>query len=130
MRGSLNGAERPRMRAGTTALGDSAAIAARSGARPPPLLRSLRYLLAAVAMPFASLWRRLRSGRRRRSAERYFRALPDAILRDIGIARTEISHIAAEPPESWPRGRDGAHAWRGAGRHSGRNVRRSASRRR
>lgn len=111
-------------------LHESAAIARRSDERLLPLLRLFRFVLAVPAMPLAFLWRRLKSGSRRRSAERYLRTLPDAILSDIGIARSEISYIASEPPEAWGGWRNGARLWRGPDHQSSRIARRRTSRRR
>ena len=99
MHGKLDKPERPRVDAGTIALHDSAAIATGRRERLLTPLRLFGPIVAVPAMPFAFVWHCLKSGSRRRRAERYLRALPDAILTDIGIARSKIPYIAAQPSE-------------------------------
>lgn len=82
-----------------TALHDSTPIATRSDEGLLRILRLFRYIVAAPTMPFTLLRHHLKSGSRRRRAEREFRALPDAILGDIGIARSAFPRITAEPSE-------------------------------
>jgi uncharacterized protein YjiS (DUF1127 family) len=42
----------------------------------------------------ASLWHGLRVGSRRRRTERELEALPDVVLKDLGVGRSEIPWIA------------------------------------
>ncbi|MGE5203946.1 MAG: DUF1127 domain-containing protein [Acidobacteriota bacterium] len=85
------------------------AITARLGAGwLQPLRRPFRRIVGIPATPFIFLWCRLRAANLRRRAERDLRSLSDATLRDIGIARSDISRIAAAPSEQWRGGRDGA----------------------
>jgi uncharacterized protein YjiS (DUF1127 family) len=58
------------------------------------LLQLLGYIGAAAGAPFVAQRLALRDGRRRRRAERELGSLSDAVLKDIGVARTEISWIA------------------------------------
>ena len=81
---------------------------ARSGAgKLQFLLRELRSLLSIAGLHFNRLRQRLMAGNRRRRAEHELESLPNAILRDIGIVRSNIAWIAARPSEQWRGGRDG-----------------------
>ena len=51
----------------------------------------------ALAPPIA-LWHKLRAGARRRRRERELDILSDAVLKDIGVARSEILWIARTRP--------------------------------
>lgn len=73
-----------------------------------PLRRSFRFVVGIPATQLIFLWRRLKEANLRRRAERDLRSLPDATLKDIGIARSDILRIAARPSEQWRGGRDGA----------------------
>jgi uncharacterized protein YjiS (DUF1127 family) len=73
---------------------------------PQLLLRELRSLSGMVGQRFNRLWRRLDANNRRRRVEREFESLPNAILGDIGFARSDIARIAARPAERWRGGRD------------------------
>jgi uncharacterized protein YjiS (DUF1127 family) len=69
-------------------------------------LQLLGYIAANAAVPLVALWGRLGDGRRRRRAERELSLLSDAVLKDIGIARSEIPWIARtrSQPFRGPRG--------------------------
>jgi uncharacterized protein YjiS (DUF1127 family) len=72
-------------------------------------LQFLGYIAATATVPLVALWGKLGEGRRRRRAERELSLLSDAVLNDIGIARSEISWIARtrSQPFRGPRGRRG-----------------------
>jgi uncharacterized protein YjiS (DUF1127 family) len=55
-------------------------------------LQLLGYIGPAARAPCVALWLARRDGRRR--AERELGSLSDAVLKDIGVARSEISWIA------------------------------------
>jgi uncharacterized protein YjiS (DUF1127 family) len=64
-----------------------------TGRRAPTLAVALVDLLAAVA-------KRIVAWQERRMAERELRGLDDRMLRDIGISRSDIPHVAAGRPIS------------------------------
>ena len=72
-------------------------------------LQLLGYIAAAATAPLVALWGKLDDSRRRRRAERELSLLSDAVLKDIGIARSEIPWIADTRgmPFRGPRGRRG-----------------------
>lgn len=83
---------------------DTAGASAHVGMRA---LHLLRYLGALALTPPIALWRKLRDGARRRRRERELDVLSDAVLKDIGVARSEILWIARtrHTPSRGPRGR-------------------------
>ena len=58
------------------------------------LLQLLGYMGAASGAIFVAQWRTLRDGHRRRRAERELDSQSAAVLKDIGVARSEIAWIA------------------------------------
>jgi len=96
MRGKMNGHARSRTATRVTTLRSASAVATRNAEKSPPFHWSLRYLTAVLAKRLGLFWRRLASRIRQRHAERYFRELPDEILKDIGMVRTEAPRIAAD----------------------------------
>jgi len=83
---------------------DTSAVAAHAGMR---VLQLLGYIFALAMAPAIALWRRLGDGARRRRAERELDMLSDDVLKDIGVARSEIPWIAGSraTPFRGPRGR-------------------------
>jgi len=67
-------------------------------------LRALQFLGYISALTFGrpmALWHKLRDGARRRRRERELEGLSDVVLKDIGVARSEILWIArtsSKPP--------------------------------
>ncbi|HTS93703.1 MAG TPA: DUF1127 domain-containing protein [Stellaceae bacterium] len=66
----------------------------------------LRPLAIAASTPFVVCWNRIQSERLRHRAERELANLSDVVLKDIGIARSEIPWAAARPSEAWRGERD------------------------
>ncbi len=82
---------------------DTARATAHVGMRA---LHLLRYIGGLALAPPIALWRKLRAGARRRRNERELGILSDAVLKDIGVARSEILWIARTraTPSRGPRG--------------------------
>ncbi len=66
----------------------------------------LGYIGALALAPTLTVWRKVRDGARRRRRERELDVLSDTVLKDIGIARSELLWIARtrSTPSRDPRG--------------------------
>jgi len=84
-----------------TTLHDTTTVATRGGEALRILRARLRFHFLATGMRLAAWWRGLESKIQRRRAERELEALSEDVLKDIGIARSEIPWLAAKPSELW-----------------------------
>ena len=89
------------MEAEMTILHESTGFSKRHAEGLSALWSRLRPLARAASMAFAVLWFRLQAERRRVRAQRDLEVLSDSVLKDIGIARSEIPWAAARPSEPW-----------------------------
>ncbi|HMK67903.1 MAG TPA: DUF1127 domain-containing protein [Stellaceae bacterium] len=84
-----------------TILHESAGFPKRNAEGLSALWSRLRPLFRSASMAFAVRWYRLQAERRRGRAQRELEVLSDSVLKDIGIARSEIPWAAAQPSEPW-----------------------------